>query len=112
MSMRNEIGEETRVSMKLIMWGAGVMLAIMSPALALALRASIQIGGVASDMRSLYESAQRTEIHTGETARALHALDKRYEGDAARVDGRLLNLERRQTDIVERVRIIEVKSPK
>ena len=101
------IDDDTKVGLKLVMWGAGIMLGIMSPALALAINASIQVGSVTKNLETLTLSSARTEANTAATAAALQALDKRYEGDAARTHERLTTAERLLSDHALRLRELE-----
>lgn len=101
------IDDSTKVALKLVMWGAGIMLAIMSPALGLAIKASIQVGAVTENLKTLTLSSARTEHNTAATATALQALDKRYEGDTARMDGRMSAAERALIEHATRIRELE-----
>lgn len=101
------IDEGTKVGLKLVMWGAGIMLGIMSPALGLAIHASIKVGSVTENIKTLTLSSARTEHNTAATAQALQALDKRYEGDTARMDGRMSAAERALIEHAARLRELE-----
>jgi len=98
--MSSTIDEGTKVGLKLVMWGAGTMLGVMSPALALAINASLKVGTFA-------EILSRTEHNTAVTASALQTLGIKYEGESARLDGRMSAAERELAELAARIRELE-----